>query len=249
VTGPTLAPAHATGCLLCGAALVYSERTEVLRCDLCGASQASTARCADGHFACDACHGGTAKDAVERICSSTEERDPIAIAVRAMRHPLVKMHGPEHHFLVPAALVAAWSNARGEPERRAGRVAEVRRRSDPVAGGFCGVQGACGAGIGAGTFVSVATGATPLTGDRRGLANLATARALEAIAATGGARCCKRDSWLSLLTAARFSGERLGVELPVTAPRCEFSASNRQCLQSDCPFHAGSAAVPAATVA
>ncbi len=239
MTGPALAPSHATGCLLCGAALVYSERTEVLRCDLCGTSGPGTARCAEGHFACDACHGADAKDVVERICAATTSCDPVEIALVAMRHPAVKMHGPEHHFLVPAALVAAWSNVRGEEALRASRVAEVRKRSAPVAGGFCGVQGACGAGIGVGTFVSVVTGATPLTGDRRGLANLATAQALQLIAGTGGPRCCKRDSWLSLLAGVRFARERLDTRMPARGPRCGFSEMNQQCIEGECPFHAG----------
>jgi hypothetical protein len=155
------------------------------------------------------------------------------------------MHGPEHHFLVPAALVAAYSNVRGETEARGRRVAEVRRRSEPVAGGFCGLQGACGAGIGAGTFVSVVTGATPLTGERRGLANLATSRALTLVAATEGPRCCKRDSWLSLLSAVRFAREHLDTDMPARGPRCTFRDRNRECIARDCPFHGGVEAVPA----
>ncbi len=228
---------HATGCLLCGAELVYLDRTEPMACALCGATAPGHARCASGHFACDACHAGDAKDVVERICTHSESRDPVEMALQAMRHPRVKMHGPEHHFLVPAALVAAWTNARGEPGRRAALVDEARRRSEPVAGGFCGMQGACGAGIGVGTFVSIATGASPLKGPERGLANLATAKALELVARTGGPRCCKRDSFLSLLSGIRFARRHLGVSLGGRGPRCEWSEVNRQCIEQDCPFH------------
>ncbi len=32
----------------------------------------------------------------------------MALAIRLMRLPAVKMHGPEHHFLVPAVLLAAY---------------------------------------------------------------------------------------------------------------------------------------------
>jgi hypothetical protein len=174
---------------------------------------------------------------IERACAATDERDPIAIAVGLMRHPKVQMHGPEHHLLVPAALLAAYSNARGEPERRAERVAEARRRSEPVLGGFCGLQGACGAAIGAGTFVAIASGSSPLKGAERGLANRMTAEALVAIGAIGAARCCKRDSFLGILAAARFAREHLVVELPARRPTCEFSAGNRQCAGESCPFH------------
>jgi hypothetical protein len=52
-----------------------------------------------------------------------------------MRHPVVELHGPEHHFLVPSALLAAFSNVRGDGDRRAERVAEARHRSEPIGGG------------------------------------------------------------------------------------------------------------------
>lgn len=121
--------------------------------------------------------------------------------------------------------------------RRAEAIREARRRSEPVAGGFCGFQGACGAGIGTGTFVALATRSTPLDGPARGLANRMTSRALDVISRTDGPRCCKRDSFLAILAAARFARERLGVALPVRGPTCEWSAANRECLGEGCPFH------------
>jgi hypothetical protein len=62
-----------------------------------------------------------------------------------------------------------------------------------------------GAGIGAGTFVAIATGATPVKGAARGLSNRMTARALDVVSRTNGARCCKRDAFLAILAAARFA--------------------------------------------
>lgn len=230
------APAS-TGCLVCGADLVYLPASAPMRCALCGAARASAARCAAGHFVCDACHAAPARDVIERACAASEERDPIALAVRLMRHPALKMHGPEHHLLVPAVLVTAYWNAKGAPAQRAAAVREARRRSEPVTGGFCGLQGACGAGIGAGTFVALVTGATPLEGPARGLANRMTARALDVVSRTGGARCCKRDSFLSILAAARFAREHLGVALPARGPACEWSGTNRECMKARCPFH------------
>ncbi len=234
---PAAAAAAETGCLVCGAELVYLAASAPMTCALCGASRSSNARCAAGHYACDACHAAAAKDAIERACARTEETDPIALAVRLMRHPSVKMHGPEHHFMVPAVLLAAYSNAKGEPERRAARVAEARRRTEPVVGSFCGIQGACGAGIGTGTFVAIVSGSTPVKGPERGLSNRMTARALDVISRTNGARCCKRDSFLAILAAARFAREHLGVHLPARGPACEWSATNAECLGDGCPFH------------
>jgi hypothetical protein len=232
-----ITPAAETGCLVCGGDLVYLAESVRMTCALCGATHASAARCVAGHYACDACHASPAKDVIERTCAAAGEADPIALAVRLMRHPSVKMHGPEHHFLVPAVLLAAWSNARGEPGRRAARVAEARRRTEPLCGGFCGIQGACGAGIGTGTFVAIATGATPVKGPERGLSNRMTARALDVVSRTDGPRCCKRDSFLAILAAARFARAHLGVELPARGPTCEWSDANAECIGDACPFH------------
>lgn len=225
-----------TGCLVCSAELVYLPAQQAMTCAGCGAIHSSAARCSAGHFVCDACHSGSAKDVIERHCRETQERDPIAIATALMRHPKLKMHGPEHHFLVPAALLAAYHNQHGDRRELASRLSEARRRSDPLAGGFCGIQGACGAGIGTGIYVSIVTGATPLAPAQRGLANEMSSRALALIAKSGGARCCKRDSALALLAAARFTRERLGVAMKARGPSCEFTALNAECLRDRCPF-------------
>ncbi len=242
MTGTGLTPEHAQGCLVCGAELAYSTEALPARCAVCGAEESSAARCRDGHYVCDACHSGSAKDVIERFCVRSTLTDPVEIALGLMRHPALKMHGAEHHFLVPAALLAAWYNARGEPKWKEERIREARRRSDPVAGGFCGIQGACGAGIGTGIFVALVTEATPLKGEERGLANQMTAAALALISRTGGARCCKRESLLALLEAARFTREHLGVDLKGHGPRCEFTDLNAECIEGDCPFYPRQAA-------
>ncbi len=228
---------HGSGCLVCGKPIVYSKASERQACALCGGARESTARCKAGHFVCDTCHSAPAKDVIEKACVASEERDPVALALRLMRHPAVKLHGPEHHFLVPAVLLAAFSNVRGEGRLKAERLAEARRRSEPLSGGFCGTQGACGAAIGTGTFVALATGSTPLLGKERGLSNRMTAAALAVIGRMDAARCCKRDSLLSILAAAKFAREHLRVDLPASGPACEWSNVNGECAGGACPFN------------
>lgn len=150
------------------------------------------------------------------------------------------MHGPEHHCLVPAALIAAYCNHQGEPGRKAALLRQARTRAGMVPGGFCGSHGTCGAAIGTGIFVSLITGSTPLKKQEWSLSNQMTARSQMVIARHGGPRCCKRDSWLAIRTAVTFVSERFGVTLPVLdTVRCEFGEINRECLQEACPFHAG----------
>lgn len=236
---------HATGCLVCGDELVYAAAASPARCAICDAEEPSVARCRDGHYVCDACHSGTAKDVIERACRGHQGTDPVRLATALMRHPSVKMHGPEHHFLVPAALVATWASATSTPGREA-LLAEARRRSDTVVGGSCGFHGACGSGVGVGIFASLATGATPRSQGSWGKANRATAGALQVIGDVGGPRCCKRTTWLALLSGVRFSRDELGVKLEGRGPRCEFHRRNDDCLERDCPFYpaTGTAGAP-----
>ena len=100
----------------------------------------------------------------------------------------------------------------------------------------CGFWGACGAGISAGMFVSIITGSTPLGGENFGLSHKMTARALEAIGEVGGPRCCKRDSYLSILRAVDFVKKNMGIEMEKSEIVCSYSSQNNQCIGKRCPF-------------
>jgi hypothetical protein len=229
--------AHHHGCLTCGAGLVYRDSASPVRCAFCGAPGTSPVACANGHFVCDTCHAAPAREVIERACLASDSTDPVALATGLMRHPSLKLHGPEHHLLVPAVLLTAWANARGEGAAKPRLLAEAKRRAASVPGGSCGFQGACGAGVGVGIFASIASGATPLAKASWGVANRATGRALTVIGQLGGPRCCKRTSWLALLTGIRVAGQSLGVTLTVRGPACEWSEVNAECLGDPCPFH------------
>jgi hypothetical protein len=229
---------YRSGCLVCGNELRYSVVPRRETCYYCGATGETKICCDNGHFVCDACHNGGANDLIERCCRNTDSTSPLALALTLMANPLVKMHGPEHHFLVPAVLLACYCNRTGAGrELAAERISQARRRSDDVKGGFCGFCGACGAGIGAGIFVSLITDATPLTGRERTLSNLATAESLRMIAENGGARCCKRESFWAIISATEFIRRELGVSLPAEQSLlCPFSDLNRECLAERCAF-------------
>ncbi len=229
---------HKNDCLICGKPLTYLGESRSAECVYCKKTYMTDALCEAGHYVCDACHSAGADDLIEGFCLTSEMTDPVEMACLLMKSPQVKMHGPEHHFLVPAVLLAAHAHATAAGELR-GRLAEARRRAASVLGGFCGTHGSCGAATGVGIFVSLVTGATPLSGEPWRLANLATAtaRALARIAESGGPRCCKRDTLLALLAAADFAAAHLDLVLPCTRePRCGFHPANRQCRWLGCPF-------------
>lgn len=227
-----------TGCLVCGDEIIYSEVVTTFTCFFCGVTKETNTSCRMGHYVCDACHNGSANDLIERYCSTTHSAHPLSIALTLMKNPVVKMHGPEHHFLVPAVLLAAYCHADRSMKRDVtDKIREARKRAEEVKGGFCGFQGACGAAVGAGIFMSLITGATPLSDRERQLSNRITAECLRAIAENGGARCCKRESLWTIITAAGFVQREFGVVLPVEFPsHCGFSLQNRECIRGRCRF-------------
>jgi hypothetical protein len=226
--------------------LVYGTQEKALTCIDCGAAGRTSVACANGHFVCDACHSGSADDLIERFCAATDATLPLSMAITLMKDDRVKMHGPEHHFLVPAVLLAAWARATGRTrEEKAGLIAKARSRAEEVKGGSCGFNGACGAAVGTGIFVSLATGATPLSKGEWRLANLMTSESLRSIAERGGPRCCKRDVFLALQAATAFLDREMHVTLPAEeSVVCDFSALNRECLKAACPFFRNELAQP-----
>lgn len=95
----------------------------------------------------------------------------------------------------------------------------------------------CGARVGGEIFVSVLTGATPLSRAEWQLSSLATTESLLAIANHGGPRCCKRDTFLAIQTAAAFVRRELQINLEVSsAITCECRALNTECIGGRCPI-------------
>ncbi|MDL2227051.1 DUF5714 domain-containing protein [Deltaproteobacteria bacterium OttesenSCG-928-M10] len=228
---------YRTGCLICGQDLQYFEPAKILRCEICQGEFESGAACLDNHFVCDTCHSKAGYDGITRHARETGSREPIAVAREMMENPFINMHGPEHHYLVVAALLAAYKNAGGHVDLEKA-LSLARQRAQKVPGGICGLWGSCGAGIGAGIFVSIITAATPLSVDEWKLANKATSQCLDVISQHGGPRCCKRDTFLAILTVTEFVREKTGVEMekPETV-RCTFFGNNPSCKKGACTFY------------
>ena len=224
-----------SGCLICHAPLEYLTTGLEMECSICKKRELSLARCQNGHFICDNCHQG-GFDRALAVCRQNKSPDPVALLNRLMALDGFHLHGPEHHTLIGLTLLSAFRAAGGKLPPDA--VSELCSRAQNIPGGACGFWGACGAALGCGIFLSVITGATPLSSEAFGLANRLTGQALSIIGKTGGPRCCKRNSYLSLTEAVHFVRENLGISMTLPARiTCGYSAQNRECLQEHCPFY------------
>jgi len=145
------------------------------------------------------------------------------------------MHGPEHHAIVPASIVAAVRNTGFPVPENA--IEKAIERGSKVPGGWCGFYGDCGAAVGVGIAVSVLTEATPLTGVQRSLAMEATAYVLSRLV-DDYPRCCKRMSRKAIEAAVEFLEDKLDISLNTgKLVSCNYSPRNEECPRDKCAYY------------
>ena len=226
---------HRSGCMLCGAELVYDNQAREQACHFCGSRQQTNSRCREGHFICDRCHQEEGLEVIRHICLERSEQDMIRLLTIIRSHPAVPMHGPEHHALVPGVILAAFRNSGGRISHET--IGAGIERGAGIPGGACGFWGSCGAAIGAGIAASLILDATPLTPHPRQQAQEFGARVLAAIGGIRGGRCCQRETWLALTTTARLAPQYFGISLRADSViHCSQYRQNRECIQKQCPL-------------
>ena len=221
-------------CLICKAPLEYLEADEMMECAICHKKEKSRTRCVNGHYVCSECHMA-GLDSILSVCLGSTSKNPVEIIQSMMALPFCHMHGPEHHVMVGAALLTAYKNAGGNIDLEKA-LGEMMERGREVPGGSCGFWGACGAGLSSGMFVSIVSSSTPLSVEPFRLSHQMTAKSLTAIGEIGGPRCCKRDSYLSILAAIDFTAEHFGVQMEKPEIVCTHASQNNQCIGKRCPF-------------
>lgn len=184
----------------------------------------------------------TMQDKYARIRAAAlagEGTNPVAIVQDMMRGDYMSMHGPEHHYADGAAFLAAYANSGGELDLECA-LDDLALRTQRMPGAMCGMWGVCGSVTAVGAALSVIHGTGPLSTDAFYGEHMAFAsRVLARMSEIGGARCCKRNAYLSLSEGAAFVRERYGIAMETDRIVCEHSARNAQCLGARCPFYGG----------
>lgn len=167
----------------------------------------------------------------------SDSKNPILIAKNIMKNDFVNIHGPEHHFLDGVSFMVAFKNAGGKIELEKA-LEELANRTIKMPGAMCGYWGVCGSVTALGACLSIINGTSPLSTDEFYKDNMEfTSSVVEKMSKIGGARCCKRNAFLSLSTAVKFVKEKYNVEMEIKEITCEFSSKNNECILSRCPFN------------
>lgn len=160
------------------------------------------------------------------------------LMIQMMDYPEVPVNYPYHHFIMPGALLTLASLEKNvEEEVLDSMLTSAIARAKNVLGGFCGNYGACGAAVGAGIFMSIFTGTSPLSEETWQWTNEVTGISLQKIASIPGPRCCKRTAFLTLTAAIPYINEKLQTNLCRSEEiTCKYSDRNPQCKHEACPF-------------
>jgi hypothetical protein len=224
-------------CGICNSEMIYHEKPKKVKCNICKKEFVSNKRCINGHSVCELCSGLDTLDYIETFCKNNTGTNPVELAESIMNSPKIRIHGPEHYFLVPAVLISSYYNKTGKTILISKKIKTARARSKNILPGFCAHYGACGAGIGTGIFLSTILSCTPFPKAEWRLCGLMTAKSLNEISMDGGPRCCKRVTYHSLEAAIDFLEEHLNVRLDHSEIKCSYNVKNKECIEDVCKYH------------
>lgn len=229
---------HRSGCEICNAPLVYNEGVKKIPCYYCEKEFDTDVYCAKGHYVCDECNRVDANNLIVKECLKYKGLNPIVFANDLLEHPLVNMHGPEHHFMVPAVLFTVYNNLKKVSDNPAQVLQILRSRMVKIPGGICATHGGCGAIMGFGAFVSYITGVSQMSGKSLADLHAVISNGLMSVSKYGGPRCCKRSTYIALLAGANWLKEVLDDELEMPeSVVCNFHQGNVECIREGCLFY------------
>lgn len=166
-----------------------------------------------------------------------KSKNPISIVQSIMNTDYISIHGPEHHFLDGATFLVAYKNCGGEIDLD-DALNQLANRSIKIPGAICGYWGVCGSLASIGASLSIIHNTNALSDDDFYKDHMEyTSRVLKKMSQIGGPRCCKRNAFISLLTAVDFVNEKYGMKMEKEQVKCSFSSRNPDCIKARCPFY------------
>lgn len=166
--------------------------------------------------------------------------NPVRMFKEMAKKEYIGMHGPEHHILDGACILAAYHNAGGNIDLDES-LAQLLKEGLRMPGAMCGLWGVCGAVTSAGAALAIIDKTGPLSADGSWGEHMSfTSKALEKLGQINGPRCCKRDAMIAFKQAVEYINSHYDVKLEYEDQKCEFSALNQQCIKEHCPFYPSS---------
>ena len=173
---------------------------------------------------------------IKNICLNSDSKNPIEIAMTIMNQKEINIHGPEHHVIDGASLLTAIYNV-SPTFNLEEALNELIERGKLMPGATCGKWGVCGSVSSIGAALSILHHTGPLSDDDYYKDHMElTSIILEKMSHIGGPRCCKRNAFLSISTAADYVKKHYNIDLQIHNIHCHYSQHNKQCIGTRCPF-------------
>ena len=174
---------------------------------------------------------------IKEICLKEKSKNPYMICRKLIKFSNVPMHGPIHHIIDGAAFMTAMYNA-GVKFNLDTALDELANRGSDMPGATCGKWGMCGSASSVGAALAIIHETGPLSSNEYYKHNLQlVSNVLLKVSEIGGPRCCKRNGFLAIKTAAEFVSKTYGIDLECDNFSCDFSNKNAQCIKTRCPFY------------
>jgi hypothetical protein len=235
---------HVESCAVCGGPLEYLDEAAALSCDLCGRTEHGHVRCPQGHYLCEACHGGSFLPRLADLLESQESESPALIAEALMADPALPMLGCEHAHVAAGSLLQALAASRQAGVTRAHRDEALARTGRQAISAYCGLSGVCGVVPALGAAYSVLVGAQCGRGPQTRATMELVARLAAATRDEADPGCCKAYVRRGLEVAVDYLSESLGISLsPAPAIACrDMDRHPHGCRGEACAYHPAAAA-------
>ena len=133
---------------------------------------------------------------IKEICLKEKSKNPYMIWRKLIKFSNVPMHGPIHHIIDGAAFMTAMYNLDTALD-------ELANRGSDMPGATCGKWGMCGSASSVGAALAIIHETGPLSSNEYYKHNLQlVSNVLLKVSEIGGPRCCKRNGFLAIKTAA-----------------------------------------------
>ncbi len=182
----------------------------------------------------------TVEEKAKRIIEDIRDEkgvNPVRIFKNMAGKEYIDMHGPEHHILDGACVLAAYKNAGGNIDLD-DALEKLTAEGLKMPGAMCGRWGVCGAVTSIGAVLAILDATGPLSSDGTWGEHMSyTSAAIKELGTINGPRCCKRDAMIAFKNGIEYINSRYDVILEYEEPVCEFKELNRQCIKGRCPFY------------
>lgn len=174
-----------------------------------------------------------------RVFNNEDDIDVSELIPYLLDCPDLAMHCPQHHYLIPAAMLSAAYKVQGRTlEELSEALLEAMMRAKNVLPAFCGLYGSCGTAVGLGIYTSILQDSDQYSKGSWALSNKIVGECLVSISQVEGPRCCKRNSYIALEVGLDFSKVYFNLNLGKnTNIECQHHHRNlKDCKRSACPF-------------